>query len=741
MEPTEELYCICRTQYNQHRFMIECYACKGWFHGDCVGISEKEADNIEEFHCSVCQDTHGPPRLKGKAEWKSCKPEDFELIEHPAIKNFYQALDDSSFLDSSHVVTYLMSGHAFTPDFVHDHTLQKPIVIEKVEGLGLVVPPLTCGKHLESYLGAHHVLNMHDILEHEERMVRLSEWTAHFDSRDSEENISIVDRVDITGTKLMRLLKPPRVLRQFDLVESAWPKSDSNTEDFLFEKPKQSLFLSMGDAGSFVDFQMGMVGAAVWFYNISGSRTFYLVPPTEDNLKIFEERAKINCLDNRFFGDLANACYKLVTREGEFVIVPAGWMVASYLNTQGISLIGEFCNVFSLHEHILCYELQRKLKSLNTLRYPRFEVLVWCAAELVQRLLSNSPPKDTPPSCKGVVDSARGLVTFLRKWISKKEEHLHAQEIPPHINPQKLINSISYCINKANRSSTPRVSPVKIKTKLGSAKRIKSPELSRSEPSSDQTNACSEAKIKEEKLSIKISKSLLYTEQNNSAEANVGHTPIKLRLPKIMMNEISPPSTDSKPLLTQAPPSEVLVTKSGRKRRRPKSLAGFVDSSDSSKLLYDSEDFLSETADLLSTCQVQEPDLTAIRKRFKVGQPPSSSPSPGTPISRRPISRLKVFSDAIPEDLDSEAFLGKCRQDSFYVYPAAGAPETEDVKDSDYPSSPITLKVRLAKQEECGPGSPSSDSAPNQSKPKKRIGTPKQRLGKLLKIDKSFIRR
>ena len=36
------LYCVCRQTYEDERFMIQCNVCSDWFHGDCVGISEKQ---------------------------------------------------------------------------------------------------------------------------------------------------------------------------------------------------------------------------------------------------------------------------------------------------------------------------------------------------------------------------------------------------------------------------------------------------------------------------------------------------------------------------------------------------------------------------------------------------------------------------------------------------------------------------------------------------------------------------
>ena len=737
------VYCICRGGYSELRFMIECHACKEWFHGDCVGILEKEADQIEEYYCTSCQNSHGPSKLKSNLARTSHKPEEFELIEHPAIKNFYQALDDTSFLDSSHVVTYLANGTSFSTDYVYDNTLQKPLLIEKIVGLGLIVPPISSSKDIANYLAPNHVLEIHDILENEERSVKLAEWIEHFDSTENLDNISIVDKLDINGTKLSRIVKPPRILRQFDLVECAWPKADDN-EDFMFGKPKQSLFLSMGDSGSFVDFQIGMVGASVWIYNMLGSRTIYLVPPTDENLKIYEERMKINSCDDRFFGDLANACYKLVTQEHEFVYIPGGWIFASYLNTKSISLVGEFCNMFSLPHHIQCYELQKRLKSLNTIRYPHFEVLVWCAAEYMQSLLSN---KEFSHNKHGLMESAKSLLTVLRKWISKKEEHLHAQEIPPHINPTKLTNSIVYSIGKLNRGNNIKVSPLKVKAKPGPSKRVKSPAFH-----SDHVNLeAKEPPPRAEKLLLKFNKSLLYSEQNDSAEANVAQPqgPIKLRLPKIIMNnDVTTPEKSEK----EVESNTEVVTKSGRKRKRPKSLADFVDSGKSSKPLYESDDSLSKTANLLSMGEVEKPEIAKIRKRLKKqsekqanqqpASPAISSPSL-TPLTAQSRRKRNTYNEDSPDEFESEKFLSKCKQDSYYIYPTIGSQDGSDehTGESDNCSSaatPLKLKVRLPKPERQPTPPPRT---PTVSKVKKGLRTPKQRLGKLLKIDKSFIRR
>uniref|UniRef100_A0A669ESW6 Bromodomain PHD finger transcription factor n=1 Tax=Oreochromis niloticus TaxID=8128 RepID=A0A669ESW6_ORENI len=54
---TEELYCICHTPYDESQFYIGCDRCQNWYHGRCVGILQSEANHIDEYVCPQCQST------------------------------------------------------------------------------------------------------------------------------------------------------------------------------------------------------------------------------------------------------------------------------------------------------------------------------------------------------------------------------------------------------------------------------------------------------------------------------------------------------------------------------------------------------------------------------------------------------------------------------------------------------------------------------------------------------------
>lgn len=51
---SDVLYCICRKPYDKPRFMIACDECDQWFHGECVGMNERDGGLIELYYCPAC---------------------------------------------------------------------------------------------------------------------------------------------------------------------------------------------------------------------------------------------------------------------------------------------------------------------------------------------------------------------------------------------------------------------------------------------------------------------------------------------------------------------------------------------------------------------------------------------------------------------------------------------------------------------------------------------------------------
>lgn len=51
----EELHCICRTPLDRTKFYVQCDLCGRWFHGKCVGITQKMSKQMSTWSCGDCQ--------------------------------------------------------------------------------------------------------------------------------------------------------------------------------------------------------------------------------------------------------------------------------------------------------------------------------------------------------------------------------------------------------------------------------------------------------------------------------------------------------------------------------------------------------------------------------------------------------------------------------------------------------------------------------------------------------------
>jgi hypothetical protein len=47
-----DVYCICRK--GEDGLMIQCDVCNEWFHGQCVSVTQEDADKMGQYICGLC---------------------------------------------------------------------------------------------------------------------------------------------------------------------------------------------------------------------------------------------------------------------------------------------------------------------------------------------------------------------------------------------------------------------------------------------------------------------------------------------------------------------------------------------------------------------------------------------------------------------------------------------------------------------------------------------------------------
>ncbi|KAK3121731.1 hypothetical protein QOZ80_8BG0659910 [Eleusine coracana subsp. coracana] len=57
------VYCKCEMPYNPDDLMVQCDACKDWFHPSCMSMTIEQAKKLDHFICSDCLKENGSKRL------------------------------------------------------------------------------------------------------------------------------------------------------------------------------------------------------------------------------------------------------------------------------------------------------------------------------------------------------------------------------------------------------------------------------------------------------------------------------------------------------------------------------------------------------------------------------------------------------------------------------------------------------------------------------------------------------
>ncbi|KAK3103295.1 hypothetical protein FSP39_018289, partial [Pinctada imbricata] len=76
---TDQVYCICRST-DCSRFMIGCDNCEEWYHGDCIGVTQRDAKIIKQFFCQACRAQD--PSLEIKYKHSKSHKEKYFKIPH-----------------------------------------------------------------------------------------------------------------------------------------------------------------------------------------------------------------------------------------------------------------------------------------------------------------------------------------------------------------------------------------------------------------------------------------------------------------------------------------------------------------------------------------------------------------------------------------------------------------------------------------------------------------------------------
>ncbi|KAG0366957.1 hypothetical protein BC939DRAFT_493203 [Gamsiella multidivaricata] len=416
---------------------ICCDVCETWYHVRCLKMSLEEFEVIDQYHCADCVPKAGPSTLLRKSSRRTGKINYADLVNGIVSHQdkWRVLLDSHQFLPDKFP---RVAGKDLTMNWLRSTGFKTPVIVKQdpdrtTDGLDMKMPPITLSvDDVRDAVGAETPVEVIDVATQAELLDwNMGAWADYFKMEHKERVYNVIS-LEITGTPLAEQVQRPRVVRELDWVENFWPKTLQPTEF-----PKVQLYCLMSVKDSFTDFHIDFAGSSVFYHILSGSKIFFFVEPTSTHLRKYAKWSSSSEQSTTFFGDeVPGKCHRVELKQGDTMLIPAGWIHAVYTPSSSVVIGGNF--IHSLHvpmQYRVC-DIEIETSVSPKFRFPFFEKLNWFVA-----LGSMERGLDYLATLSGT--ELRGILALtvhlynrqrsLRRnpQLSKEERHMIKASIPP----------------------------------------------------------------------------------------------------------------------------------------------------------------------------------------------------------------------------------------------------------------------------------------------------------------------
>ncbi|KAH7115155.1 hypothetical protein B0J11DRAFT_584460 [Dendryphion nanum] len=456
---------------------ISCDGCKGWFHFVCAGFkSEREVREIDKFYCDGCQPKFGNT-TKVRKSGRSHRTVDYAGLNEGIMKtsddnpehHYIQAFKNGD-------LTFTPEGFARLPpecvtaDFIEKmNAFTEPIVIPAAlnprprrlptddatfgkdqpiepdeeqygfdmvpddgqDKIDMVIPEGLTVRRVSELYGPHETVPVIDVKaqEGEDKRWTMAKWADYYEQQ-GEKPVRNVISLEVSRSKLGRLIRRPKVVRDMDLQDSIWPDDDH------VHAPPVQFYCLMSVADCYTDFHIDFGGSSVYYHIVKGRKTFFFIPPTKQNLKKYEDWCLSPTQSHEFLGLQVKECYRVDLFPGDTMLIPSGWIHAVWTPADSLVIGGNYLTRIHYGMQIKVVEIEKNTKVAPKFRYPFFQKIMWLSllryleedptpAEIEELLLAGGQfSRTVPVYCepnKFGHNSHEGRENYNRRYYPKAE--------------------------------------------------------------------------------------------------------------------------------------------------------------------------------------------------------------------------------------------------------------------------------------------------------------------------------
>lgn len=423
---------------NNSTSWINCDGCKSWFHFACAGFkSEREVRSVDKFRCRICKPIFGPTTYVRKSS-RAHSAIDYaglnegvlktsdERPEHHYIKpikdgtitflpeNFARMRPEwitAEFFEKGNgmkeptvipahfnpqpnaVTTGEFPNGQEDPEFLEEWLTQdveyQSVPDHGQDGLDMVMPLNLSVRKVADLYGPEEKVEVIDVKSQngEGKKWNMRRWADYYESS-SNKAVRNVISLEVSQSKLGRLIRRPQIVRDLDLQDSVWPHELQAKGEF----PRVQLYCLMSVADCFTDFHIDFGGSSVFYHILKGKKTFLFIPPKEKHLKKYEEWCMSPAQNWTFLADQTKECYRVDLAEGDTMLIPAGWIHAVWTPEDSLVIGGNFLTRMHYGMQFRIAQIEKNTGVARKFRYPHFQKLHWYTA---LQYLEDDPLPDT----------------------------------------------------------------------------------------------------------------------------------------------------------------------------------------------------------------------------------------------------------------------------------------------------------------------------------------------------------
>uniref|UniRef100_A0A6Q2ZND1 [histone H3]-dimethyl-L-lysine(36) demethylase n=1 Tax=Esox lucius TaxID=8010 RepID=A0A6Q2ZND1_ESOLU len=286
-----------------------------------------------------------------------------------------------------------MEGKDLTFEYIQRGGLRDPIIFEKPDGLGI--------KYVPFYHSTAHwsrrMIDVMDVSTQKGIEMSMAQWRRYYETPPSQrDKLYNVISLEFSHTKLENLVQRPTSVDIIDWVDNMWPRHlkerqrDSTNSITDMQYPKVQKYCLMSVQGCYTDFHIDFGGSSVWYHILRGGKVFWLIPPTPQNLELYEDWVLSGKQGDIFLGDKAQDCQRIELKQGYTFMIPSGWIHAVYTPVDTLVFGGNFLHSFNIPMQLNICSIEDRTRVPAKFRYPFYYEMCWYVLERYLFSLTNT---------------------------------------------------------------------------------------------------------------------------------------------------------------------------------------------------------------------------------------------------------------------------------------------------------------------------------------------------------------